>query len=81
MQSTLPLKRSVNFAHLLDILGQEHVIPTPHNFLAYFYYPLNMETQRYDAVDIMDSLSTTILTMSCFSEVDITFNPQLYSGM
>lgn len=69
-------EKVVNFAHLFWAYGgQEQLIPTPHNFLAFFYYRLNMEPQKYDAVDIMDSLSTTILTLSGFSEADITLNP------
>ena len=69
-------EKAVNFAHLFWTYGgQEYIIPNPHKFLAFFYYRLNLEPTKYDAVDIMDSLSTTILTKSGFSEADLSLNP------
>lgn len=70
-------EKVINFAYLfLNYGGAEHIIPNPHKFLAYFYYRIDLNPAKYDAVDIMDDLSTTILKMSGFSEANIELNPQ-----
>lgn len=68
---------AVNFANLFWWYGgQDHPIPEPHKFLAYFYYVLDYQTQEYDSDnDILDSLSTHILSKAGYSEADLFLNP------
>ena len=67
----------INFANLFWWYGgQDHPIPEPHKFLGYFYYRINMETSKYDEMDILDSLSTTILKNAGFREADLVLNTQ-----
>lgn len=67
----------VNFANLFWWYGgQDHPIPEPHKFLGYFYYRINMETSKFDNMDILDSLSTTILKKAGFREADLVLNTQ-----
>jgi len=67
----------INYANLFWWYGgQDHPIPEPHKFLGYFYYRINMETSKYDEMDILDSLSTTILKNAGFREADLVLNTQ-----
>lgn len=67
----------VNFASNFWTYGwHENPIPEPHKFLGYFYYRINYETSKYDPMDILDSLATTILPKAGFSEADLFLNAQ-----
>ena len=67
---------SINFANWFWFYGgQEWPIPNPHQFLAYFYYRINDDTKKYDEMDILDSLATTILPKSVYREADLYLNP------
>ena len=67
----------VNFASNYRTYGwYENPIPDPHKFLAYFYYITDYETQKYDPMDILDSLATTILPKASFSEANLVLNTQ-----
>ena len=62
----------INFAHIFWWLGgQDHIIPHPHKFLAYFYYRINFNIEKYDTSCILDSLATEILPKMGFSEADL----------
>lgn len=50
-------------------------IPDPHRFLGYFYYRINYDAQKYDVLDILDTLATTILPRMGYSEADLYLNP------
>ena len=66
----------INFANWFWFYeGHEHPIPNPHQFIAYFYYRIDNETQKYDASDILDSIATTILPKSGYREADLYLNP------
>ena len=70
-------EQAVNFACYYWTYGwYEHPIPDPHKFLGYFYYRTNFETGKYDSMDILDSLATTILPKAGFSEADLVLNTQ-----
>ena len=67
----------INFAHLFwGYRLYEHPIPKPHEFLGYFYYRINFDTSKYDPLDILDSLTTTILPKAGFKEADLYLNTQ-----
>ena len=67
----------INFASNYWTYGwQDNPIPDPHHFLGYFYFRLNYDTAKYDTVDILDSLSTTILPKAGFSEANLELHPQ-----
>ena len=67
----------INFASNYWTYGwYTNPIPDPHRFLAYFYYRISYETQKYDPMDILDSLSRTILSKAGFSEADLVLNSQ-----
>ena len=67
----------INFAHLYWIYGwYNNPIPNPHDFLGYFYYRINLNSEKYDNMDILDSLATTILPKAGFMEADLTLNTQ-----
>ena len=68
---------AVNFASNFWTYGwYRFPIPDPHRFLAYFYYRINYETSKYDPMDILDSLATSILPKAGFSEADLFINTQ-----
>jgi len=66
----------INFAHLYWIYGwHEYSIANPYEFLGYFYFRIDMDTERYDEADILDSLATSILPKSGCKEADLYNNP------
>ena len=66
---------AMNFANLFWWFGgQDHIIPEPHKFIAYFYYRINYDTAKYDPSDVLDSIAITILPRAGFSEADLTIN-------
>ena len=68
---------AVNFASNYWTYGwYENPIPDPHKFLAYFYYITDYDTQKYDPMDILDSLATTILPKAGYSEANLVLNTQ-----
>ena len=67
----------INFASNYWNYGwYENPIPDPHRFLGYFYYRVNYETEKYDVMDILDSLATTILPKAGFPEANLVLNTQ-----
>lgn len=53
---------ALNFANLFwSYEGYVHPIPNPYDFLAWFYYQIDMEKYADDAITIMDSISIEIL--------------------
>ena len=70
-------EQAVNFASNYWNYGwYEHPIPDPYKFLGYFYYRTSFDTGKYDPMDILDSLATTILPKEGFSEADLVLNTQ-----
>jgi len=68
---------AINFAHLFwDYGWYEKPISDPHRFLAYFYYRINLEVERYDSPGILDSLAITILPKAGYREADLMHNTQ-----
>lgn len=66
----------INFASNYWTYGwQDYSIPDPYKFLAYFYFKINFETEKYDTMDILDSLATTILPKAGYAEADLVLNP------
>ncbi|MCR5098974.1 MAG: hypothetical protein K6B14_08500 [Lachnospiraceae bacterium] len=67
----------INFANLFWWYGgQDHAIPDPHNFLGYFYYRINFQSDTYDSTDILDSLSRNILSKAGYREANLVHDPQ-----
>lgn len=67
----------VNFAcNYWNYGWYENPIPDPHRFLGYLYYRVNYETTKYDPIDILDSLATTILPKAGYSEANLFLNTQ-----
>ena len=67
----------INFASNYWTYGwYENPIPDPHRLLGYFYYRVNYETEKYDVMDILDSLATTILPKAGFPETNLVLNTQ-----
>ncbi len=68
---------AMNFANLFWWFGgQDHIIPEPHKFIAYFYYRINYDTAKYDPSDVLDSIAITILPRAGFQEADLSINPE-----
>ena len=66
----------INFAHLFWCYdGCEYVIPDPYNFLGYMYYRIDMNTTKYDEMDILDGIATTILPMAGYGKADLMNDP------
>ncbi len=66
----------LNFAHLFwEYEGYVHPIPDPYDFLAWFYYCIDMDQYADEAVTIMDSLSIEILSRVGVPGVDYVGNP------
>ena len=66
----------INFAHrFFQLFWNELPIPNPHEFLAYFYYRINDEVEKYDDVDILNSLAISILPKAGYREADLYLNP------
>ena len=66
----------ISFAHLFWWYGgQDHPIPDPHRFLAYFYTIVLFDPAPYDEQDILDSLACHILSRAGFREADDLYNP------
>lgn len=52
----------LNFVHLIRYYDDfSHAIPDPYDFLGYFYYRLELNPAKYNAVDNMDEMSFEIL--------------------
>lgn len=68
---------AINFASLYWGYGwQDYPIPDPHRFLGYLYYRINLDPDKYDRMDILDSLATTILPKAGFQEADLVLHTQ-----
>ena len=66
---------AINFAHMFWGYGwYENPIPNPYRFLAYFYYRINLEVEKYDSPGILDSLAITILPRAGYREADLMHN-------
>lgn len=67
----------VNFAHLyFEYYWNRKVIPSPHRFLAYLYFRVNCNPSKYDAIDIFDTLATSILPICGYQEADLMIDPR-----
>ena len=67
----------INFAHLYWVYEwHKHPIPNPYEFLGYFYARIDMNTEKYDEMDILDSLTLEILPRSGHQEVNLYDCPQ-----
>jgi len=65
----------INFANLFWWYGgQDHIIPDPYEFLAIFYARIDFDATRYDPMDILDSIATTILPKAGISEADLVLH-------
>ncbi len=65
----------INFAHLYWIYDwYQWPIKDPYSFLGYFYYRIQFQTSKYDDMDILDSLATTILPKAGFPNADLMLN-------
>ena len=52
----------LNFANLFWCYeGHKHYIAKPYKFLGYFYYRMDLNPFKYDAIDLMDSIVIDIL--------------------
>ena len=66
---------SINFANLFWWFGgQEHIVPDPYDFLGYLYYLVNLEPEKYDGADILDSIAVTILPKAGYPEEDLVLH-------
>ena len=66
----------MNAANIFWDLGwYENPIQNPYEFMSYFYYRINFDTEKYDPSDILDSLATTILPKNGVKEADLFENP------
>ena len=67
----------INFAHLYWIYGwHKNPIDAPYEFLGCFYARIDMDTETYDEMDILDSLALEILPKSGYREVNLYDHPQ-----
>ena len=67
----------INFAHLYWIYEwHKNPIPNPYEFLGYFYARIDLNTDKYDEMDILDSLALDILPRSGDRKVTLYDNPQ-----
>ena len=67
----------INFAHLYWIYAwHKNPIPNPYEFLGYFYARIDMNTEKYDEMDILDSLALEILPRSGNPNVNLYDNPR-----
>ena len=67
----------VNFAKFYyDYDWNRKVIPSPHRFLAYFYFRVDCNPSKYDAIDIFDTLATSILPICGYQEADLMVDPR-----
>ena len=70
-------KAVINFAHLYWIYEwNKNPIPNPYEFLGYFYARIDLNTDKYDEMDILDSLSLDILPRSGNRKAMLYNNPQ-----
>lgn len=67
---------AINFANLFWAYGgQDHPIKEPYEFLGYFYYRINFDTEKYDDMGILDSLAVYLLPKAGYSCADLVINP------
>lgn len=68
---------AVNFAHLYFQMGwHEKAIPNPYQFVAWFYFQVDLDASRFDATDILDSLACAVLSNSGVREANLWLNPR-----
>ena len=76
-QKCLTPESVINFAHLYWFyMWYEIPIPDPYAFLAYFYYRIDWQTNKYDGSDILDSLAISILPKAGDRDADLFVNPR-----
>lgn len=69
-------EKAVNTAHIFwDLRWSEKPIPNPYDFIGLFYYCVNMETDKFDGSDILDSIATTILPKNGVQAANLYLNP------
>jgi hypothetical protein len=63
----------------------KYSVPEPYEFLAYFYYRIDFNVEKYDDMGILDSLATAVLVKAGHKEADRMFNadyiPELDPGI
>ncbi len=77
---------AINFANLFWWFAPDkYSVPEPYEFLAYFYYRIDFNVEKYDDMGILDSLATAILVKAGHKEADRMFNadyiPELDPGI
>ncbi len=69
-------EEALNFANLFWVYeGYVHPIEHPYDFLAWFYYCIDMKKYADDAITIMDSISIEILSRAGIRNVGWNENP------
>ncbi len=67
---------ALNFANLFWMYdGHVRPIPDPYDFLAWFYYQINMKIYAEDAITILDGIAIEILTRAGVRGVEWAENP------
>ena len=67
---------AINYANLFWWYGgQEYIVPNPYDFVGYFYYRVDLNPEKYDGVDILDSIATTVLPKAGCSDADLVLHP------
>ncbi len=67
---------ALNFANLFWMYGgHERSIPDPYDFLAWFYYQIDMKIYAEDAITILDGIAIEMLTRAGIRGVDWVENP------
>ena len=66
---------AINFANLFwSYGGQDHPVSEPYEFLGYFYFRIDFDTEKYDAGGILDSLAIDLLPRAGYSYADPNIN-------
>ena len=66
---------AINFANLFwSYGGQDHPVSEPYEFLGYFYFRIDFDTEKHDAGGILDSLAIALLPRAGYSYADPNIN-------
>lgn len=76
LTSCLTPEQAIDVVHIFWELGWcERPIADPYRFLGYLYYRIEFNSARYDKMDMMDTLTTTILLKAGYLYADMYRNP------
>ena len=68
---------AINFANLFwSYGGQDYPVIEPYKFLGYFYYRIDFDTEKYDKLGILDSLTIDLLPKAGYSYADRLINDE-----